>query len=61
MAQKEALRKKRREHRESKGKNGGGGRVRLTRLEKVLIHGPQGFPSLGKAYKPKRFDRKAED
>lgn len=37
MAQKEKATKKRREHKESQAKHGGGGKVRLTPLEKVLI------------------------
>lgn len=37
MATKEKLAKARRAHKESKGKNGGGGKVRLTELEKILL------------------------
>ena len=37
MSQKQGSSKKSRAHKESKGKNGGGGKVQLTPLQKVLL------------------------
>lgn len=60
---KETLKKKRREHKESKGSARGAKRTKLTEGEKVRMGKGMyvKFSSLGKGYRPKRYDRKGEE
>lgn len=54
--------KKPRKRKESAGVNGGGGKTRLTIIEKVLINGPRGFGGLGSAHRTRKtFDRSKTD